>query len=209
VRIKCKETYNGNPLYVKDIKVRVYYRLFPLLLKIEYGPDGKGRNAYNVVVRGRNPMGLGLSVSTSAIKSASGVIAFQSECYNRYGTDGIISEGAVSIEGVRCGSLGSGVKSPEDLCRVDFMVSGLGNKDGLYGTMAYPRLQQSEKVFMGNGTEATVGPTFGDRKLSPGSLSNLPDDNIFMMSLKDYADGKVYYCGPVLDSYSKTFTKSS
>ena len=209
VRIKSKETYNGKPLYVKDIKVRVYYKLFPLLLKLEYGADGKGGNAYNVVVRGRNPMGLGLRVETSAMKSGSGVVSCKSDCYNQYGATGAVTAGAVSIEGVRSGNLGSGVKSPGDLSRVDFKVSGLGGGSGAYATMAYPRLQNSEPVFMGKGTGATVGPTFGDKKLSPGSLSDLPDDNMFLMTLKDYSDGKVYYCGPIQDAYSKTFSKSS
>ena len=209
VRIKSKETYNGNPLYIKDIPVRIYYKLFPLLMKIEYGSDGSGGNAYNVVVRGRNPMGLGLCVETSAMKSSSGTVTCKSECYNQYGEDGIVSVGAVSIGGVRCGSLGSSVKSPGDLCRVDFKVSGLSGGAGSYSIMSYPRLVKSANVFMGNGTEATVGPTFADRKLSPGSLPDLPDDNMFLMTLKDYSDGRVYYCGPIQDAYSKTFSKSS
>ena len=208
VRIKSKETYNGNPLYIKDIPVRVYYKLFPLLMKIEYGSDGTGGNSYNVVVRGRNPMGLGLCVETSAMKSGSGTVSCKSECFNQYGADGKVSVGAVAVAGIRCGSLGSSVKSPDDLCRVDFKVSGLSG-GGSYSSMAYPRLQQSVKVFMGDGTEATVGPTFGDKKLSPESLPDLPDDDMFLMSLKDYSDGKVYYCGPIQDAYSKIFSKSS
>ena len=70
VRISSRETYNDKPLYVKDVKVRVYDKLFPLLIKLEQSDQGED-GPYEIVIRGQNPMRLALSVSGIYVSNGS------------------------------------------------------------------------------------------------------------------------------------------
>ena len=106
VRISSKETYNGKPIYNKDINVRIYDKPFPLLIKLA---KRSGENTYRVTLRGHNPMKRKISVS--AQYSYSGKTASVEE---KTVTD--ISEMPVYL-----GALESDV-TPQNLSRIDFVV---------------------------------------------------------------------------------------
>lgn len=210
VRVSSRETYNGEPVFSKDIKVRVYNKLFPLLIKVEYGPDKYGKNVYNVILRGRNPMGLGLSLEYFSTTTLSAVSASRGTAFNKYTGTGEIQENAVNMQGIQIVSLPSGVTSPDDLSRIDFTVSAIVYSESL-PYLAYPRLQNSGPVFMGQDTEATVGP---GKDMVPGSMTGLPEDGMFWVQVHDHdkaiiGDSHVTHCGPKLDSYAKKFSWQS
>ena len=184
--IVSRETYNGKPLFSKEIRVRVYSKLFPLLLKFEQDQtDGR----YALVVRGQNPMGLGLSVNAS-YTSSSQTATLGERCWCRE----LVSQ----TTGIQCldnsinaGDGRVGQKLPQsvgysDMTRVDFTVKGVG--DDYYSggkTLAYPRLIASSEVYTGENTKAFYGP---GSSLSPGNLSSLPEDGAFKMTYVD-SDG--------------------
>ena len=210
VRVSSKETYNGRPVYFKDIPVRIYHKLFPLLIKLEKGDcylyPGQGMTVYNVVLRGRNPMGLALKVDTEYYYGDSAALGRTSQyCYNSYDADGGINtgdgktrQGAVTPEGVYARYLGTVVTGPDDLSRVDFFITGKHYDAGLahsggseasaeavFENMTYPRLRKSAAPYMGVGVQATYGPG-----MKPMSFPGLTSGQSFWVQVRPYDDGE-------------------
>ena len=122
VRVRSKETYNGIPVFAKDIKVRVYDKLFPLLINVErQAPDAP----YSVFVRGQNPMKLGLSVEAAytCIGGTQGKMSMNTCCGEKNGQK---VDSAVDFHGQYIGSM-TGDVLPVDLRRMDFVIRGLGS----------------------------------------------------------------------------------
>ena len=62
--IRSRETYNGNPLINKEIRVNHYDKAFPVLLKLEKKP---GAASYSIAVRGYNPFKWDVHVSSAYV----------------------------------------------------------------------------------------------------------------------------------------------
>ena len=195
VRISSRETYNGNPVFSKDIKVRVYNKLFPLYVKLE-----KGAYAYSPVVRGRNPMGLGLKIMTTYAYDGLSYTAGATRV-NTYLSGGSVQEGSVSLDGKSFGVLSADMTA-DNITSVNFAVTGVSNVAG--NPLAYPRLLVSGEMFTGSGTAAHYGP---GSSLVPGSLPNLKDDYMYAMYCAP-SSGSAVYCGPILYDWPATFSGS-
>lgn len=176
VHIYSKETYNGTPLYSKEIKVKVYDRLFPLLIKLEKF-EGTASNPYEIVLRGQNPMRLGLSVSG---KYVAGGVAMNLSEYRKYDYiyNGERISRAVDMNGSTFDNLRN--VTTDNLSRIDLVVKGIAEETGK--VIAYPRLTASASIFMGSDTEAYYGP---GSSLRPGNMPNLPADGRFVMTYID------------------------
>lgn len=177
VRVTSKETYNGIPLFSKDIKVRIYDKLFPLLFKLERpSPD----SPYCIMLRGHNPMNLGLSVGVS-YSSSDGVEGTASAYLCSGRRNGLPVDDAVNIQGRVVGYLDADV-SEVNLRRINFIIKGIG-EDQTGVVQALPRLLKSAELFPGEDTEATYGP-YAD--MYPARCENLPDNGLYIMK---YVDG--------------------
>ena len=174
VRISSRETHNGVPLYEADIEVRVYYKLFPLLIRLErsYGRD---TDPYRIVLRSRNPMGLGLAVSSSYAYGAS--VATTPTIRNY---DYILDTGARVDMAVRTSGAGFAELQPDvsisNLSFINFYVSGVSEVSGK--TLAYPKLLASEQIHTGSNSKAFFGP--GDA-MYPSILPDMADDAQYYM----------------------------
>ena len=177
VRISSVETYNGIPLYSKDIKVRIYYKLFPLLIKLEKF-QGLASNPYEIVLRGQNPMRLGLAVSGSYVADGATESISEFKKYD-YILNGSRTDRTVDPEGASFADLRN--VTTANLSRIDFIVKGISEVTGI--TMAYPKLTSSGNIFMGSGNDAWFGP---GSSMYPASYPNLPDDGYISMGYKDY-----------------------
>lgn len=195
VRVSSRETYNGRPVFSKDIKVRVYNKLFPLYVKFE-----KGTYAYSPVVRGRNPMGLGLKIMTTY--SYDGLsYTIGATRINTYLSSGTVQEGAVGVEGKSFGTFSADMTA-DNITSVNFAVTGVSSTAG--NPIAYPCLVTSGEMFPGSGTAAHYGP---GTSLVPGSLPNLKDDYMYAMYCAP-SSGSAVYCGPILYDWPATFSGS-
>ena len=181
VRISSKETYNGSPVFVKDIKVRVYDKLFPLLIRLERQTSDA---PVAIIVRGRNPMKLGLAVKSSYATYYG--LDGETESFFCNGTDG-----AIDMQGRCVGYLDQEVLFT-DLRRIDFSISGIGYSDYRFAQTC-PELLKSEPLFPGVDSEATYGP-FDD--MYPAKCKNLPDDGKFIMKYVDDERNTVLLYGP-------------
>ena len=195
VRVSSRETYNGNPVFSKDVKVRVYNKLFPLYVKLE-----KGDYSYSPVVRGVNPMGLGLKVVTNYVFGGQS-FTVGATSVDTYLPDGRIQKGAVSM-GDRIFGLMSTDMTADNIERVDFEVSGVSSSAG--NPVAYPRLLVSGDMFTGSDTRAHYGP---GESLVPGSLPNLKEDYMYALYCSP-PSGTAVYCGPVLYDWPSAFCGS-
>lgn len=109
VRISSRETYNGRPLYVKDIKVRVYDKLFPLLLRLQ---KLDGDEFYSAVLHGKNPLSIELRVGMDyALADGSRNQLVQTMC------------SVLPADGAMVGRLPPSV-TIDNLARIDFNVGG-------------------------------------------------------------------------------------
>lgn len=109
VRISSREMFNGRPLYVKDIKVRIYDKLFPLLLRLQ---KYEGDDCYSIVLSGRNPLSVELDVGADyTLSDGSRKQTGQNVC-------SVLPAGGVSV-----GRLPSAV-TIDNLSRIDFNVGG-------------------------------------------------------------------------------------
>lgn len=183
IRVSSKETYNGKPIYVKDIPVRIYHKLFPLLIKIEK----QGSGAYKLMMKGRNPMELGLDVSVSynlegvdftytgrgsAVNSVSNVMPGRSS----------VQHNAVDLQGKAICTLNSNLTS-DNLSRIDFTIKGRHISNNSSWDEAYPKLQSEEAICMGKDhCEATFGP---GETLRPQNLHVLPEDDTYYAYVGD------------------------
>lgn len=197
VRVSSRETYNGSPLFVKDIKVRVYHKLFPLLIKLE-----KDNYSYGPVLYGRNPMGLGLKV-TAEYPYKNSVSSTGATRVNAYQAGGVLMRDAVSVDGKTFGCLATEI-SPDNLGWIDFEISGVSSVSG--NPLAYPRLQNSEKLYPGFGASAVVGP---GNSLRPMCLPSLPSDHTYWIQVSGSDDNDPVATGifgPTLEGqkFSKT-----
>ena len=177
VRISSRETYNGKPIYTKNIKVRIYDKLFPLLIKLE---KMSGSSAYSIVLRGRNPMGLGLTVSSSY---TFGTTSYSTSTLyrGRYVTGQTVYNNSINDRSATsCGSLGSGV-TVSNLSRIDFTVKGLTGTSSR--RLLYPKLSSPSTVYIGEGNEAHFGPGSG---MYPAKYDNLAEDEYLSMGYRDY-----------------------
>lgn len=193
VRISSKDKFNGKPVFTKDIKVRIYHKLFPLLLKLEKGDcyryPGQGMTVYNIILRGCNPMNLGLRVNTEQKFANGGSNSSEGFGYNFYDSYGSVNSGngstwigAVTEKGQPMGYIS--MDSPDDMSRMDFTVSGwAGGATSTGRYMTYPRLLQSAAIYMGAGTEAEYGPCIKNTlnqyvvSMLPMKLSDHPDED--------------------------------
>jgi len=187
VRVSSKETFNGAPLVSRDIKVRIYDKLFPLLFKLERTSQN---SPYSIVLRGRNPMNLGLAVDVS-YSSSDGVTGTASSRLFREEDGGRIVDDSVNMQGRVVGHLNADV-SEVNLRRIDFNISGIGEN---YGTKEQPcpKLLRSEKLFPGENTEATYGP-YSD--MYPAKCADMPDNGQFIMKYVDGDRNTVVFYGP-------------
>jgi hypothetical protein len=177
VRISSRETYNGTPIYVKDIKVRVYDKLFPVLIKLE---KMSGSSLYSIVLRGRNPMGLGLSVSSSYTygNTSSSTSAVSR---GRYIVGQSVYNNPINDRmAVSCGSLSSGVK-PSSLSRIDFTIKGLTGASNR--RLLYPKLSSPSSVYVGDGNEAYFGP---GSTMYPAKFDDMAENEYISMGYRDY-----------------------
>lgn len=198
VRISSRETYNGSPLYVKDVKVRVYDRLFPLLIRLERAGQDSG-SPYEIVMRGRNPMKLGLSVSGTYVSKGSSLNISKSVrgVYRNVQNPESIYDNALNIDGVRFSALD--VSAPSDLSRIDFHIKGEPDVSDDLLTMAYPKFSTSAELYTGPDSEAVLGPGSG---MCPGKLPKFSDDSPYYITWLSgsspvtrsysYNDGKTY-----------------
>lgn len=176
VRISSKETHNGVPLYETDIPVRVYDKLFPLLIRLErtYGRD---TDPYRIVLRSRNPMGLGLELACSYTYGASSATAPTVRNY-----DYILDTGAEVAMAVRTSGRGFGELLPDvsisNLSFINFDVSGVSAVSGK--TVAYPKLLTSERIRTGLNSEAFLGP---GESMYPSRLPDMTNDAQYYMKL--------------------------
>lgn len=109
VRISSRETYNGRPLYVKDIKVRIYDKLFPLLLRLQ---KLNGDEFYSAVLHGKNPLSIELRVGMDyALADGSRNQLVQTMC------------SVLPADGAMVGRLPPSV-TIDNLARIDFNVGG-------------------------------------------------------------------------------------
>lgn len=178
VRISSRETYNGVPLYSKDIRVRVYDKLFPLLMKIEKNDDA----FYEVVLRGQNPMGLGLSMSVAYTGNGKSYSLAETAAVSYIGKDGVLINGAVGVRGKSMGTLDVNTK-PSNLSSVDFRIAGVGAIAGSDTcVLAYPKMLSSEPVYVGEGNKAMFGP--GSSRY-PAKYA-LTDDAAVSLNIRDY-----------------------
>ena len=192
VRISSRETYNGNPVFSKDIKVRIYNKLFPLYVKLE-----KGSHSYSPVVRGLNPLGLGLKVVTSYVFGGQS-FTIGATSINTYLPDGRVQEGAVS-KGARIFGVMSTDLTADNIERVDFKVSGVSSSAG--NPIAYPCLLVSGDLFTGSDTRAHYGPGVS---LVPAALPDLKEDYMYTLCCIP-PSGNAVYCGPVLYGWPSVF----
>ena len=177
VRITGKETFNGEPLYSKDLTVKTYYKLFPLLLNLE-NADSQG---YKVVMRGMDPMGLRLAVQTD---------------YNYGSTARTAGEWSGSeMRAQEVGSLAAGV-SPGNLSTIDFIVRGVAEPRSADGTLVFPRMRTSENLYMG--PDEIVKATWGSGSLRyPAKFPNMADNGkyemLYYLSENSYVSIDYYY----------------
>lgn len=198
VRISSRETYNDKPLYVKDVKVRVYDKLFPLLIKLEQSDQGED-GLYEIVIRGQNPMRLALSVSGIYVSNGSVLTVPKRARGVYYSTHDsqIFYDNSVSVKGTSFSSLV--LSRPSDLSRIDFHIEGLSEISDNLLRLAYPRLSRTSKVYTGPDTEAVLGP---GAEMSPGNLMRFSDDSPYYITWLsgnstitrpyNYDDGKSY-----------------
>lgn len=168
VRISSKETYNGKAVYTKDITVRIYDKLFPLLFSADNG-DGY----YRVELKGNNPLGLEFSVDTetAVISSSDSQLS-------------VFSESAIV-----CPSLSAGRNAsvfdfpsdfkPESLYSIDFSIEGVV-ADVEYRRQ-YPRLISGE-VYTGSGAVRRWGRGVG---FCPGRFSKFSADYNYTIRYSD------------------------
>lgn len=179
VRISSKETYNGKPIYTKDIKVRIYNKLFPLLIKLEKAVT----NTYDIVVRGQNPMKLGLNVSATCTVQGENKNIPGFERYD-YISNGKRTDRTVNINGRGFAQINN-ISTPSDLSRIDFSVQGVN--EGTQGAVAYPKLQDTALDFYfgndyprsGKNVDHFYGAWLGPGKdLYPGNDNIEQPDNV-------------------------------
>ena len=152
VTLQSKELFNGEPVYKKEIEVRIYHKLFPLHISLEDMP-GVGSEC-DVVLRGRNPMNLPIGLAFSGELKQTGR-TFGSAVYSymkyRYYTQSGVSGETVDEDGVYVGNLDSDATQdfgPSDVKRIDFLASGINRSQTSDGyPLAYPRLLKSEFNF--------------------------------------------------------------
>lgn len=181
VRISSKETYNGSPLFQKHIKVRIYDKLFPLLLRVEKNYIGR----YMMLLKGGNPMGLGLSVSVSYTYDGGTVKSPDYPLYCQILDSGYINTSGAMFDETVLDLMASGL-TPQNLSRIDFEVKGLRNLGGT--TLAYPRLLAEERIYTGPDTEAFFGP---GSDMYPGKSPDMANDAPYY--IRKYYDDRLYW----------------
>ena len=152
VTLQSKELFNGEPVYKKEIEVRIYHKLFPLHISLEDMP-GVGSDC-DVVLRGRNPMNLPVGLAFSGELKQTGR-TFGSGVYSdmkcRFYTQSGLSGEAVGENGVYMGNLDSEAAQdfgPSDVKRIDFLAGGISRSQTSDGyPLAYPRLLKSDFNF--------------------------------------------------------------
>lgn len=177
VRVSTRETYNGAPVYSRDIEVRIYDKLFPLLLKLQKINGG----SYDILLSGHNPMGLGLALSASYVSGGVKASVPQMLRYQYYSKNGGVVLGAVSQAGRSFGTLPASV-TPSNLSRIDFTVQGV-SRESSGAPIAYPRLLSAEPVYLGEGNQAWFGPGSG---MYPAKYADLPENDRVNFSFRDY-----------------------
>lgn len=174
IRLSSIETYNGKPLFVKEIPVRIYYKLFPLYVSLE---RDNSSDPYSIVLRSRNPMGLGVSVSSSYVsggvsKTTDQVLACNYETIVQ--GERVFVNDAVGISPRVSGSLSSTVRY-NNLTSLNLSVSGVADEsvEGLGYILRYPKLQKQAQLFTGDDSKAFFGP---GSSLRPARGTAFPDD---------------------------------
>ena len=158
IRVSSKETYNGKPIYVKDIPVRIYHKLFPLLIKIEK----QGSGAYKLMMKGRNPMELGLDVSVSYnLKGVDFTYTGRGSAVNSVSntTGSYVQHNAVDLQGKAICTLNSNLTS-DNLSRIDLTIKGRHISNNSSWDEAYPKLQETALDFF-----------FGEQKKTPSNTA--------------------------------------
>lgn len=176
VRISSRETYNGKPLYSKDIPVRVYSKLFPLHVSLE---RRSGEAPYSIALRGRNPMGLGMSVSSNYVCDGNTFTTDQEYAYNFEYDDGDgveSSMNAVGLSPVYLGELSPDV-TYKNLTSINLVIRNVVSDvdEDAETVLSYPKFQESVFLFTGENTNAYFGPNPG---LYPAFGKAYPDDLI-------------------------------
>lgn len=141
IRVSSKETYNGKPIYVKEIPVRVYHKLFPLLIKLE-----NTSGSYKVVMKGNNPMELGLDVSVSYnLEGVDYTYTGRGSAVNSFAGN-YVQHNAVNSQGKTICTLNSNLTS-DNLSRIDFTIKGRSISNNSSWDAAYPKLQETALDF--------------------------------------------------------------
>lgn len=163
IRLTSKETFNGQPLLVKDIPVCIYYKLFPLLVTLEKKTSS---SPYSIVLRSRNPMGLGVSVSSSYVVDGQSYTTGRcSACNYDYMDKGnrVSVVDAVGVGPKYFGELAVGVRY-DNLASINLEVSGVSNSyiEKSESSLRYPKLlADAQKLFTGDDSKAFFGPGSG------------------------------------------------
>jgi len=182
LKLRSKETYNGKPLWEKDVEVRIYYKLFPLLIKLERNDYG----SLSVVLRGHNPMGLSVYMSAD-YRCTDG---FTGTVSNR----GKYAD--ISVSGMEVSEFGrlDPRVTPSTLERVDFVVKCDRGDSG------YPRLIREDMVYVGD-APMIYGP---GTDMYPAKWPVFPDDSKIYLEKEGSGMG-VWGTGNWIEGYDGKF----
>jgi len=202
--ISSKETYNGKPVYSKEIEVLIYEEIFPVLMKLEMKP---GNNNYSIALRSHNPMGLALAVSCTykCKDGTSGQVPEVVRCNAHVETSGgwCLQRNAVSETTTYFGDLPSSV-TPATLSQIHFKVRCMGSIDGV--DLAYPKPDMNTDVYTGNPSK--WGP---NADMYPAAFKNMPEDTDYRIwcgyghSSGSVSEADYYYA----EKYSTNVTKTA
>lgn len=175
VRVTSKEMYNGKPLISKDIQVRVYYKMFPLFVSLERRTPS---SSYSLTVRGRNPMGLGMKISSVYYCEGQSYVLDASAFNVEYGNVGNVVQlkNAVDLSPTYFGNMTIYVKY-DNLSRLDLTITSVTDaliEDSGY-RLSYPKLLVQAPLYTGDATVAFFGP---GRDLSPMNASDIVENTI-------------------------------
>jgi hypothetical protein len=175
VRVTSKQTLNGRPLISKDVRVRVYYKMFPLFVSLERRTPS---SSYSVTVRGRNPMGLGMKISSVYYCDGMSYTLDASACNVEYGQVGSVVQvkKAVGLSPVYFGNMTSLVRY-DNLTKLELTITSIS--DELFGgqgyRLSYPKLMSCVPLYTGDATAAFFGP---GQELSPMNAADIAENTI-------------------------------
>ena len=200
IRLSSKEMFDGKPLIVRDIPVRIYYKLFPLHISLE---KRSTTSPYSIALRSRNPMGLGISVSSNYVCNGKSYETEEFSAYDYvYEDQGriVTANNSVGVAPRYLGDLSSTVQY-NNLTSLNLSVRGVSDESvaGLEEALKYPKLQKEAQLYTGADTKVFFGP---GSDLRPAVGRTFPDDEICYF---DYVIDGIRYTRSIEDERSGSF----